>query len=800
MLYYPYLNNKNFLKKLDKEPIKEHYLKIIVLDWDENEVAEVQSQTNSGSANINGDASLRRTCSISTILNSNDYDFHEITNIFSLNKKIKVEKGLKNTSEQYTEYPIIWFPLGIYVITGLSIQEQTNGGVQLNLSLQDKMCLLNGSVGGVIPAAAELDVRDSIDAQGQSVTEKVRIRQIIHEVVNHFGGEKAGKIIISDVPENILAPLIWNQDYPLIIKNTDDSASIVWGDGDHNGFTTDLANLLDPNRQGEEKMSHKQIALRLAQGLEAEIPSHWRLNTSLEANEDCEIYSSGEYVGYSWEPFVYSNKQGLKVQAGTTVTSVLDTICNYMNNMEYYYDVYGNFIFKQKANNLNITEANTLKELINEGLETKANYDLSDNHITAYTFEDTQLFTALSCNPNILNIKNDFIIWGQHATLKLPLSYQVCIDDIPNVPDNQSFDNLFYYTEQDTGIVKANFATYNYTYSEWLLDQTPIEGEWYGIDLVSEIAGLSEEEYASWLNGLANLPKTAIQQTIYQIYSTIPNEAEWDLALAAIIENLQPYNAVYHWSINDKDYIKDGALTSFNTDSISKNNWQTYLYYRDLQNTKNGLATSYYWARLSSEWPRIYDLEKNCFKDDFLKQRADCDFYLEIVPSTSLIGKKYNIPSIGRRTIVVSNQNINCLYEPNVPDLVFLDETIYKTTSEDSINQYNKETILAEINQQNSNYKVIDVKQDWNSNYSLFISSLNSAYMAVRDLMYQHSTYNDTMQVTTIPIYYMDANCQIEILPNEFNLSGKYWVKSVSIPFDSNGSMSLNITELLDKF
>jgi hypothetical protein len=93
---------------------------------------------------------------------------NEITNannILAINKKITLEIGYKNTLKKYLDYPILWFPLGLYVIMSSSISESSSGLVA-SIQLQDKMCLLNGSAGGTIPAAADLHLIDTIDENG----------------------------------------------------------------------------------------------------------------------------------------------------------------------------------------------------------------------------------------------------------------------------------------------------------------------------------------------------------------------------------------------------------------------------------------------------------------------------------------------------------------------------------------------------------------------------------------------------------------------------------------------------------
>jgi hypothetical protein len=52
---------------------------------------------------------------------------------------------------------IVWFPLGIYVIFNPNVSHSASG-VTISIQLRDKMCLLNGDAGGVIPAATTFNV------------------------------------------------------------------------------------------------------------------------------------------------------------------------------------------------------------------------------------------------------------------------------------------------------------------------------------------------------------------------------------------------------------------------------------------------------------------------------------------------------------------------------------------------------------------------------------------------------------------------------------------------------------------
>jgi hypothetical protein len=64
------------------------------------------------------------------------------------NNKFKLEIGLKNSIDK--KYPdIVWFDMGIYVITSFSKSKNT-GTMNISISGKDKMCRLNGEVSGNI--------------------------------------------------------------------------------------------------------------------------------------------------------------------------------------------------------------------------------------------------------------------------------------------------------------------------------------------------------------------------------------------------------------------------------------------------------------------------------------------------------------------------------------------------------------------------------------------------------------------------------------------------------------------------
>lgn len=107
---YEYLTDQDFLLKMDKEHLKEQYVKITALDWLENPIKDIQGIVTGGTINLDGSSSVRRTCNLSAYIEKAEYaNVTNLDNLFSINKKIYLEVGYKNITDEYSQYPIIWY-------------------------------------------------------------------------------------------------------------------------------------------------------------------------------------------------------------------------------------------------------------------------------------------------------------------------------------------------------------------------------------------------------------------------------------------------------------------------------------------------------------------------------------------------------------------------------------------------------------------------------------------------------------------------------------------------------------------
>lgn len=667
--YYPYLQDSSFLKSFDKLKVKEQYVKITILDFLEKPIQAIEGRVLGGSINIDGNSSIRRTCNLSIVALEHENDLTNVDNLLSLNKKVKVEVGFLNTTNQYKDFDIIWYPLGIYVIINPSISHGADG-VTISLQLKDKMCLLNGECGGVIPASTTFNEYETVDENGNFFLTYPTIFQIIQELVNHFGGEQLGKIIISDIDTRVKKVMKWVGSSPLyIIKDAED---------------------------GTVQYTPTTNA--------AEIGS--RAYT---------MYEYGSDIGYIYTDFIYPSE--LIGDAGSSVCDILDKIKDTLGNYEYFYDIDGNFIFQEIKNYLNTSQSTIELNKLN-----KEDYLIDQSKGKAvYTFDDSSLITSYSNTPQFNMIKNDFIIWGikeNNNGNTFPIRYHLAIDKKPSIGNEYE---CFFYTDPNDNLVKA---------------KCPIK-------------------YPT----KKDFPKVGAQEIFYMALDT---------------------GIIYEWSPKEKDYLS----ITVDLQKIKTNDWRSELYLSGSQSEPLGRDSNYYYTELVTEWPKLFDVKNNKFFEETLKYPSDIDYYLDFIDSSAAISEM-SISNIGRRTKIINDDSINCIFEPEIPDLVLLN------TGDEKIAELRKE-----CEDKGQDY----IQMDPNLyNMTTGGGNFNSAYNMARELLYQYTSYNESITINALPIYYLEPNIRISVRDSQSGIHGDYMINSISIPLDITSTMTLSCTRALER-
>lgn len=371
---FEYLSDMDFLTQLDKLHMRVQYAKIVLLSFrDEEPIKEIQGSISSGSLSVNGSSAVRRTINLTMLASAENSNLEDIDNEISINKKVKVFIGYDNPLRSYKDYgDVIWFPCGLFVLSSANISRSTSGW-NISITGKDKMCLLDGTAGGTLPASTtfheSLVTLDNGDVEIHYPT----IFQIIYEAVNHWGGEDVENIIITDIDDEAKMLVRYIGDKPIYFSNDYQSLSF----------------------ESQEDYPH--------------------------------MFTYGQDAGYKYTEFTYPGE--LVLNAGDTVVTLLDKIVGTLGNYEYFYNLDGKFVFQEIKNYLNT--GSPLLELSPEDYVRSYN-----NAKFLYSLTDLDTTTAITRNPKYDNVKNDFYVWGKRKTstgVEVSIRYHLAIDDKPDL-------------------------------------------------------------------------------------------------------------------------------------------------------------------------------------------------------------------------------------------------------------------------------------------------------------------------------------------------------------------------------
>ena len=746
--YSPDLNEeqekRHFLSQINDFVNQRQYINMTLLDWEENPLKEIDGIITSGSISKNGASSVRRTCSLSCSVNGEEYNVDSLEMDFSLNKKIFIEIGVKNDTDKYPDYPILWFPQGVFYIDSISFNSSTTSAVNINLNLKDKMCLLNGDVGGTLPATVQFDTMTTQLSTGEFVTQKVLIYSMILELVNHWGEEELSNIVIEDVPLRIRRIVKW------------DGTNPIYCDREVSGTSADSV-----------------------------------YTFSLDKVYGWEEYERGRDIGYVYDDFV-STKEIIG-SAGDSVCTVLDEIKNMLGNYEYFYDVFGIFHFREIKNYLNITQAEiALEHMSNPGRHyatDKGQFLLDENseiqyliettnEKTVYSFSDNHNITSITVTPNYQNIRNDYVICGLKpgttSDIKYDLRFRIAIDDKPEIVERVTAADL----GRDTGGTVGSYGTYeNVIY--------------YTDEADANLNKLGFYEFVTALPDVGNFDK------IYQV------QGESGFEYYRWVSDMM-YRRLY---VVDDDC---NEIEPYVYDKYPTLDWRTFLYLYGMQANDLGTDPGPYFADLQAFWPLEYDLRRE--KQHFFGQDGDTVhfnrsgagvFYFDMIDASSSSLGEYSVSSIGRRTDVVHDDDVNCLFTPEIPNVIFLnadnpndnwsENTMIKNTTDPSAKlALQREECIA------NNQPYTQVSQEIYSNLITGGYS-NGAFESLKYELFCHTRYQKVVSITSLPVFFLEPNSRVELNDRSTNTYGDFMVQSVNLTLGPGANMSVSLNEVAER-
>lgn len=435
------LLDKDFLKQLDEQSTREIYAKVIALDFDENPIEEITGRITQGSISVNGTSAVRRTCSMTMV--ASELNIHNY--YWGLNTKFELKVGVKNTIDTINYPKIIWFPEGHYVISTFNTSQSTNS-YTISLQGKDKMCMLNGDVGGAITAlSVDFGKYDTIAADGTITTDDYLIKDIIREAVHEYAKEPFKNIIINDLDDIGIELMESRQKNPFyLLMNLDmDVVNQLFFSPTQSGFYEyDTMNPITNFEDGKFKFDQR-ISIDMG---DSDDPTYIRTEESDTRYSVIKV-QYGDVVGYKPTDLTYAGD--LILDVGSSVTQMLDKLVSMLGEFEYFYNIDGQFVFQKKKTYVQTSWNNIMNNTTSDVYVENA----ANTSSATYYFENANIVTSFSNAPDLSNLKNDFSVWGQRTSAsgaEIPVHLRYAIDKKPlyyKTYEGEVFFTDKYYTK-----------------------------------------------------------------------------------------------------------------------------------------------------------------------------------------------------------------------------------------------------------------------------------------------------------------------------------------------------------------
>lgn len=159
-------------------------------------------------------------------------------------------------------------------------------------------------------------------------------------------------------------------------------------------------------------------------------------------------------------------------------------------------------------------------------------------------------------------------------------------------------------------------------------------------------------------------------------------------------------------------------------------------------------------------------------------------YWLDIIDTSAEVGA-YSVSRIGRRIIAQDNTKINQVFEGEIPDLVFIENT------GDPQQMVENTAYYISIGQA---YSFVNSDQ---LQYFQTVNSFGTCYETVREMLYNNLIYNASVSLSCIPIFYLDVNKVIHLNFPELGIVGDFAINNISMQFSANPSMNLSLSQAI---
>lgn len=847
------LLDEEFLKELYLHRSREIFSKIIALTLDEDPVEEIQGQVTGGSISLDGTSSVRRTCSLSLVakdLNINQY-------YWGLKNKFKLYIGLANNiNKEYED--IIWFPMGVYIITNFTTSQSTNN-YTISITGKDKMCLLNGDLSGSLFASFDFGKEEYYDGKGNTTITYIPIKNIIKEAVHAYANERWENIIINDLDDYGIELLDYRGSKPMylfFVDGTSDNtkecdtytlngSTIVYpaqrilnanGDFSYQILNIDSTTLepvgvtLDEIEDTGEYRYDPRITLDL-NGVSITQPTIFCMKNAITGEINTSRgytiakITDGQTCGYRLTDITYPGDLILGV--GETITAMLDKLVTMLGNFEYFFDVNGRFVFQRKATFVDKTWNNIRTGNQNSYVTTSdETYVESANYITPifWTFGNSFLTTAYSNTPVLNNVKNDFSIWGTKKSIsgtELPVHLRYAVDKKPTYYKTIPYDvqvkdekgNPVYDDNGQPVVEHKGGVEWTTEIGDWCIDKN---GNVIDSDVLEAKLFFGKSDYTE-----AQREEVYAQNGYRHILRKKENLCDWREIIFQMALDYRKHN-----------HEDDFYLKVRNTNGLDLNNQYYY------PSGKTGYEQ--YYTDMEGFWRQLYcppQLMRTLYKSGVWteRQQGGWEFYTNEIVEDSEAGIYFKSSGIGYKMssydsgdtwvnswvetqdendgwnvqILDSPETINFWFDFLEPD----DEAELSKYSVPAIGDraksvndnmvkaiYFRETPTAlftdniQTVERKSGYTYLAYQPNMANLFNIS-SQGKSAVNVVQEYINLYLYCTESISITSVPIYHLQPNVKVLVYDEDSKINGQYLVSKITIPLTYNGTMSVTATK-----
>lgn len=271
---------------------------------------------------------------------------------------------------------------------------------------------------------------------------------------------------------------------------------------------------------------------------------------------------------------------------------------------------------------------------------------------------------------------------------------------------------------------------------------------------------------------------------------TDANGAQQAICYRLAIDDKPEINmAKYYWWKN----LETGAY-EFTNDNISPGEdyeligmpcteWREEMFRQASVANFQGTQYSNYDAELLAYWRDEYDTLKwpQGWNPAIIEDPGSIVFWLDFVNGGAEVNK-YSVHTIGRRTKTENNDKVRTLFAKPIEDIIFL-----RDPDQETIERYEA---------CGQRYFITNDRYD-----AMFNRSTNgiTAFDIIRDMLYRYLVYNTQISITCIPKYYLECNNIVYVQNNDLAIDGNYCITSMNIPLIYNGTMTIQMSEVLTR-